>query len=140
MNAKREEWLDYTKGLACFLVVLCHVLRGLINSDILIKNSFLEKFDFTIYLFHMPLFFMVSGYFYKRNTEIKRIREYRVFVKKKIINLGVPYGVFSVVYIFLNMITSNTNQSLNWLNLINIYKIPVAHFWFLYTLLLIFII
>ena len=128
MKTKREEWLDHAKGIACFLVVLCHVLRGLINAGIIIRTSFLGKLDFIIYLFHMPLFFMVSGYFYKKNTEIKSVREYMIFVKKKIINLGVPYGIYSIIYIFSNMITSNTNQSLNWFNFININKIQVVYF------------
>ena len=66
---ERERWLDYAKGFACFLVVYCHVVRGIINANIINTNLFLDFLDYAIYLFHMPLFFAVSGYVYEINKK-----------------------------------------------------------------------
>ena len=51
---QRDTFLDFCKGTAIFLVVLGHVLQKVIH----IQDG---VFDF-IYLFHMPFFFMLSGY------------------------------------------------------------------------------
>lgn len=47
----RIVWLDYAKVIGMFLVIVGHLPF---------------KFNFAISLFHMPLFFMLSGYLYKR--------------------------------------------------------------------------
>lgn len=49
--AKRIEYLDYAKGIGIILVVLGHIL---IKGNIKIY----------IYSFHMPLFFIISGYLF----------------------------------------------------------------------------
>jgi len=58
---ERLVWIDSAKGLAIILVVFGHVLggtmaRGWLDSEGLFKHVY----DY-IYLFHMPLFFMISG-------------------------------------------------------------------------------
>lgn len=50
---KRQYWADYTKAFAIWLMVVCHF--GLRPKGLV---------DF-IYIFHMPVFFLVSGYFDK---------------------------------------------------------------------------
>lgn len=49
----RQNWIDWSKSIGIYLVVLGHC--SFFNKDI-------EGF---IYTFHMPLFFMISGYLYK---------------------------------------------------------------------------
>lgn len=58
-SSKRIESLDIAKGIGILIVVLGHVLR---TDDV-----FLKKFIFS---FHMPLFFMLSGFVF--NTENKK--------------------------------------------------------------------
>ena len=53
MNNKRIEWLDIAKGIGILLVILGHCLN--IN-----QRSF-----HLIFTFHMPLFFLLSGYVFK---------------------------------------------------------------------------
>ncbi len=60
---KRLVWIDSAKGFAIILVVFGHVLggamaRGWLDSE----GPFKSIYDY-IYLFHMPLFFMISGFF-----------------------------------------------------------------------------
>ncbi len=53
---KRNEYLDYLKGLLISLVVLGHTIQ-------VSKTNFDDSFLFrVIYSFHMPFFFLVSGY------------------------------------------------------------------------------
>lgn len=136
---ERERWLDYAKGFACLLVVYCHIIRGIINANIINTNLFLDFLDYAIYLFHMPLFFIISGYLYDTSKKINSIKSYFKFALKKIINLGVPYLVFSIIFILLNYFASGTNSEYSMKDIIYLYKNPIAHFWFLYDLMIIFL-
>jgi fucose 4-O-acetylase-like acetyltransferase len=60
----RVLWVDAAKGLAIALVVLAHVLGGVLARGWLDKSGPFEQVYRYIYLFHMPLFFMVSGFFF----------------------------------------------------------------------------
>ncbi|WP_270224197.1 acyltransferase family protein [Lactiplantibacillus pentosus] len=50
--AKRIEWIDIAKGIAILAVVVGHTL-GPYNGQL---------FGSLIFAFHMPIFFMLSGY------------------------------------------------------------------------------
>ena len=60
----RVIWVDATKGLAITLVVFGHVLGGVLARGWLDKTGPFELVYRYIYLFHMPLFFAVSGFFF----------------------------------------------------------------------------
>lgn len=87
---KRVEWVDGLKACAVFLVVLGHVI-GSYKED-----SVIYQF---IYLYHMPLFFMVSGITFclsvnKAGLNHKVTFKYLVY---RIINLSIPMLVFVVI-------------------------------------------
>ncbi|NOS87947.1 MAG: acyltransferase family protein [Methylococcaceae bacterium] len=72
----RYYWLDVTKFMGIFLIVLCH----------LPLTSFTQKFLWT---FHVPLFFFISGYLFKATTR-------KDFIAKMRFRLVLPY-----IYIYL---------------------------------------
>ncbi len=76
----RLEWPDLIKAFLIYTMVLCHVGTW----------SILDK---CIHSFHMPLFFVLSGYMY---DEVKN-NNFLKFIKKKFLTLIVPYLFFSVV-------------------------------------------
>lgn len=76
----RIEWIDIAKGIAIFLMVMGHTTIP----------EFGTKF---IWSFHMPLFFIVSGYLYNEEKN----RDYFLFFLKISRNLLVPYLFFSVI-------------------------------------------
>ena len=78
-------WIDPCKGLGIYLVVLGH-------ANI---NSALQHF---IYLFHMPLFFFLSGYLHTTRTDLGG------FFRKKAIHLLVPYAAFLVLLYPLGLV------------------------------------
>lgn len=57
---ERNEYIDYLKGLLIFLVVYGHSIQFILyNGQKIFFNDPIFKL---IYIFHMPLFMMVSGY------------------------------------------------------------------------------
>ena len=80
MQLQRLEWIDITKGFAIFLMVFGH--SGIPKS---ISNY--------IWSFHMPLFFIISGYLYNASKYKSLIS----LLQKRIYTLIVPYIIFSIL-------------------------------------------
>ena len=76
---QRISWIDVTKGIAIYLVILGHSLIGLKVNDY-------------IFAFHMPLFFIASGLLF-REKSIKKT------IAGNIKKLLVPYYITSVCVI-----------------------------------------
>lgn len=93
-KTRKNEW-DNLKALLIFLVVLAHyygtgaVYKGLGEGLWLIPNA---VYTF-IYLFHMPLFSFVSGYFSK-NAEKAR--------KHACADLLLPYLIVNTIYVWMD--------------------------------------
>lgn len=85
----RIEFIDIFRGCGIILMIMGHIGFG-------------YKFDYFIHAFHMPMFFFVSGYFFKP----KQI-EFNKFLKIKVKALLVPYFLFGlfhyVLWIILNI-------------------------------------
>lgn len=71
-------WIDIYKGIGVSLVVLGHI-----NANVRLQTF--------IFVFHMPLFFFISGYLFKPQAGL------RDYAKKKILHLIVPYCSFLAV-------------------------------------------
>lgn len=136
----REQWIDYTKAFACILVVIGHLLQGLKKAGIQWNNTLYQYIDTFIYLFHMPLFMFLSGYLYSKTTKIDSIKDYFKFIKKKAINLGIPFVFFYMIHIVINIIFSKSvNTKFGIEEISQIFIKPIAPFWFLYALFFIFL-
>ena len=78
---KRVEWIDFVKGLGMLLVIIGHCK---------IPNPYWK----IIYMFHMPLFFVVTGFVYSpKKNEVDNITYVKSVSKKYLI----PYLVFSLI-------------------------------------------
>lgn len=86
---KRIVWIDIVRGIAIIFVIIGH---GLQNSGIqqFAWGAFLVNF---IFAFHLPVFFVASGYLYKSKSIKKSL-------KSGFNNLLLPY-LFSVAIIIL---------------------------------------
>ncbi len=81
--SNRIEWIDTAKSIGIFLVVLGH--QGFCNNNI----------PTIIYSFHMPLFFFLSGIFFKSDTSWSNL------LKRKSSSILMPYFLFApVLYLF----------------------------------------
>lgn len=81
-NKQRIEYIDALKGLAIFFVLWGHSLQYLKNEADFFHNPIFEF----IYSFHMPLFFMISGFFFNSSLKLN----FKEFIYKKTIQLLLP--------------------------------------------------
>lgn len=127
MSKNRIEWLDGAKGIAIFLVVLGHVLRGLPQGAGK-GDGWAIFLDAWIYTFHMPVFFLLSGLF----IEASAGRPFGSFVSGKLRTIMWPYLVWSVLQEIVRAATGAASLTEIW----RISYHPVMQFWFLYVLFL----
>lgn len=85
MIKSRIKYIDTVKGIGILLVVIGHHLR------------IVSVFDW-IYSFHMPLFFIVSGYVY-----VPKDNDFKDFVRRKARTLLWPYFTFSIISILWSL-------------------------------------
>ena len=72
-NSVRIRWVDYVKVVACILVVLGHFFQSMTKSNILPANDLYQWFNTTIYYFHVPLFFICSGFLYQKYSNVTNL-------------------------------------------------------------------
>ena len=95
--ARRLEYIDLMKGLGALLVVIGH-MKYADFSDIITKF---------IYGFHMPMFFWISGYLYKKPSS------FFGYVIKKAKALLLPWVFFGVLYLLITLLSSGIHAFLS---------------------------
>lgn len=81
---QRINFIDYAKAIGIFLVVLAHTP---------LKSEITDW----IYVFHMPLFFFLSGYLF----DIKRYPTFNGFMVRRFHQLVIPYFFINLFTYFL---------------------------------------
>ena len=94
MEAERKDivWLDYARFIGIFLVVFGHALQKIPDWQNI--GTIKLSWDY-IYLFHMPLFFVISGYLYRKEETQKANRG----GVKILYTLVIPYIFYQVIYL-----------------------------------------
>lgn len=87
IESKRKD-ISIAKGIGIILMVTGHIF---VCSD----NLFIHNF---IYAFHMPLFFIISGYCFSE----RHINNYGCYVKRKMTSLYFPYVFWLVLFAALH--------------------------------------
>ena len=127
---ERIVWIDAVRALAIVLVVFGHALRGIHDAGLIGSGGTFWLLDNGIYLFHMPLFFFLSGYVFSG----LRYPLYE-FLRRLASRVALPYFIWAVVLIaiktFMNGSVNHTVSSGDYLKLL--YD-PIPPFWFLYAL------
>lgn len=136
----REIWVDDVKVIACLLVLLGHFFQSMTKAGILPANNVYGWFEQTIYLFHVPLFFICSGYLYQRYNKVSSWSTWYKNVQRKIWTLGIPYFTFSFITWSLKTIFSDAaNDQVGGL-LGSLFLQPLSPYWYLYVLFFIFVV
>lgn len=137
-NRKKEVWVSDIKIFACILVVLGHFLQSMIESGIYPDWHVFDWFLKSIYSFHVPLFFICSGFLYQKTVKMKTIKDWKRNVFKKAIALGIPYMVFSsVTWVLKTVFAENVNSQVGSL-VDSLLFHPISPYWYLYTLFFLF--
>lgn len=116
----RKQEIDILRGMMIICVVIGHC-------------SFGHKLPINVFWFHMPIFFIISGFLTK--TPVENPFKNKAFLRKKVIRYVLPYFSYSIVFyaifhsegILKNVIRTLYAGSLN----TTIYSYP---FWFINTL------
>ncbi|MBO7048721.1 MAG: acyltransferase family protein [Spirochaetia bacterium] len=88
MEEQRLDWIDMSKGIGIILVVLGHCFN---------KGNPIHNWIFS---FHMPLFFILSGFCF----HIEKYPEFNILLRKKISRLIVPFIKFWVLALFVSLL------------------------------------
>ena len=103
IEKKRIEYIDLLKGFAILWIVWWHTCHP----------SFVDPY------YHVPLFFVISGLFFKPYT-------FKIFLKKKVESLLVPFIFFYLTsYIYrmgVHIWDNRTIAGFPWLNILDVFK------------------
>lgn len=131
-NKKYYNEVTIAKGIGILLVVLGHALKQTgvrtVPEDMLVS---------VIYSFHMPLFFVLSGFVSVKILQYSKREEYSKYIKSRAVRLLVPYFVMGILYMplkyYMNSFARNQYDfSQSWKLLLG--DNPNTTMWFLYTL------
>lgn len=105
MPTKRIEYIDAMRGFAMILVVSPHILNfgyshSFGNDFSLEGNNFLS-FNSLFVLFHMPLFFFISGFLLYNKDFEWNLQNIALLVTKKAKTLLIPTIFFLFIYTFI---------------------------------------
>lgn len=133
-------YISYLQIIGPIFVVLGHSLNGIEVSGF--WYIFSKQF---IYFFHMPLFFMISGYLLSHNGWQKN-KTYGEFIINKFKRLIIPYFVWNVIFVFPKMLFENYISDSVSSNPLMIFKTFIyprqsiwGHTWFLVGLFLLYL-
>ena len=134
-NKNRLEWVLIAKGIGIFLVVVGHFFPAS-------SPEYWIEMRKVIYTFHMPLFFLLSGYLY---NEVKY--SYSGLVVNKVRRLLFPFISIALIFFIIKYISGlyvTVNYPVNLNSLRALMIDPVNSYmpllWFVHTLFVIFII
>lgn len=129
----RLDWPDAAKGFGILLVVAGHVIGGLIDSQMPLGPLPLREIFLAIYIFHMPLFFLLSGLFVAQRITSDRTK-FILGIERKIY---VPYLIWSFVQfnvIYASGSMTNVPPGPYISTVLQIPIQPLSQFWFLIVL------
>ena len=109
------------------------MLLGLYQSEKFpAADNILSLLVAQVYIFHIPVFFALSGYFFKPVSDLKEFGQY---AKKKTIVFGLPYIFYSIIHFGLQKVAgASVRVPTTMSDLLNIYKDPLGVSWYLYIL------
>ena len=116
-NQERIKYWDILKGIAIILVVFGH------------SNALSESVFTGIYSFHMPLFMIISGYFFYFTIQK---RDILYIIKNKTYKTLVPI-VLSAILIFVDKFDSDSTLHEHYLSF---YGLIIHTLWFLWAILI----
>ena len=105
----RVNYIDLFRAFGILMMIMGHIKFG-------------NYFDKWIHAFHMPMFFFVSGWFFKSRENIGKL------IRRKVRRLIVPYAIFELFQwlILMPFISEyRTPRTLLYIFTVNTHKIPI---------------
>lgn len=135
LTDSRLDWLDSAKGVAISLVVFGHALRGIERAGVIDFHGVWGRIDRVIYSFHMPMFFLISGFVFWSALA----RPAGAFLRSRVTRLLWPLALWTWIFFAARMLAgSAANTSLADSGGFPVFPLPPReHFWFLWGLFLV---
>jgi len=115
-TSKRSKYFDNAKFILIFLVVFGHIISPLKEHDGILFTLYT-----VIFLFHMPAFILISGYFAKGFKK-------KGYLMKSVKKILIPYFIFQFIYsIYYYLIGQEDSLAIDFLH-------PHWSLWFLLSL------
>lgn len=129
---QRIGWIDSSRGIGIVLVVIGHAWRGLQTAGLIGKPALFHAIDTSIYAFHMPFFFFLSGLVIERTLLAATPR---AFVLSRLQRLIWPLALWTwIFFLFKGLAGGLANHPFDWADFPVIPLPPQEHFWFLWAL------
>lgn len=135
LGKERIIWLDVAKGMGILLVVLGHALGGIIDMPGRATPPGFRAVFLGIYIFHMPVFFLLSGLLVRKRLARSR----KGFLIDLVITVAYPYFLWSIIqYSAIYAAGSLVNRPVErfWPAILNLPWATISQFWYLYVLFL----
>ncbi|NSL54039.1 acyltransferase family protein [Uliginosibacterium aquaticum] len=133
-NDRRLE-VDTLRGLACLLLVFYHVVGSSAASGLHVEKGVLREFNDLLVHVRMPIFTVLSGFVYGARPFSGGFFEFLVGKAKRLL---VPMLFVGTFFALIQSFVPGSNHRVeSWLLL---HVIPYAHFWFVESLFLIFVV
>jgi len=142
--SKREYWIDALKGFTIIAVIIGHCLDGYLKAGMfegLLAFDIFEIIKSVIYAFHMPLFFIISGYtlnlaYIDENNSFKTKRFFR-----QATNIMLIYVMWALMLWVVKMMFSKyVNDVYGVSDLIEMFITPLGNYWYLHALFILYLI
>lgn len=136
-SKQRIEYIDFIKGLAIFLVIWGHCIQNFGIRD----GSFFENpVHILLCSFHMPIFMVVSGFFFYKSLKLS----FRQLIQEKGRQLILPMFSWSIIVTLLGTLHQIADQGITHISFISkIHDIlygTVTNFWFIRSVFVCYII
>jgi fucose 4-O-acetylase-like acetyltransferase len=106
---KRNDWIDYDRGLSIILVSFRHAFESVSNSGINMQDyPYLEYINIFLFGFRMPLFFIASGMFLSLSLQKKGIKGY---TEARVNTILYPMFVWGIIQLTLQLVFNNYSNS-----------------------------
>lgn len=131
----RIEWIDALKGFAILTVVIGHCADGILSAGMYSQYKFeLQALYDAIYSFHMPLFFIVSGFVFWLSKSYTKY-------KSKIFDFVIVYLIwYFLTWLVKFLLGAKVNKQVGFEELLGIFYHPIAPMWYLYVLIIFYLI
>lgn len=133
VGRSRIEWVDSARGIGIVLVVFGHTLGGMLSARQLDPAGLGKSVFDAIYTFHMPLFFLLSGFFIVPRVD----RGTRQFLAASLSSIVLPYFLWGAIQSIViatagSLVTAPV--PLSGMLIVRMLWSPPSQFWFLYAL------
>jgi peptidoglycan/LPS O-acetylase OafA/YrhL len=133
MNENRLK-IDTLRGMACLLLVAYHVIGSDPTNGLKLSSGIFRDINDVLSYLRMPLFTFLSGFVYAYRPFQSGARS---FLSKKARRLIIPMLTVGTTFAILQSATAGSNSSIDNWYLLHIK--PVAHFWFIESLFILFV-